>query len=347
MRMEQVLNYWQMENYNLYLEDLPNKYIKMDGTSYRWLGGSNYLCIGAQAAFQQNLKTGIYKFPQNWGSSRANNIKLPIWDEFEEQFASNYQHEAAALCTSGQLAGQTCLQVLGQLVPEFEVEVAPHTHPCLWPQKYYPTRMNREEWLQSIKGIKNSIIVCDGIQSPFIKAFNFDWIKDLDQSNVLIVDESHRIGLMDIHLETPATLIQTASLSKTFGIPAGIILSNSSMISAIKKHPFWIGASPANPAFIYAALKSAAIYVEQKEKLNSLLSLFQTNLPSTLSTVNGHPSFASMEEGMFENFKANGFLLNQFPYPSPTDKAITRGIIHPLLTEQDVREIVQIIHQTS
>lgn len=332
-----------MANFKVYLEDLPNKYIRYEGTSYRWLGGSNYLCIGSHALFQQHVKTGIYKFPQNWGSSRINNVTFGIWDTFEEQIAESYQHEQAALCTSGQLAGQTCLQVLGQLIPEFEVIVAPNTHPCLWPHKYYPTYLNNAEWIESIKGIKNSIIVCDGIQSPFIQENDFGWIKELDASNVLIVDESHRIGLLDIQLSTPATLIQTASLSKTFGIPAGIILSTGPMIDAIKKHPFWIGASPANPAFIYAALKSKEAYQEQFDKLQELVSLFQKQLPPYIQIVPKHPSFATKEAKIFEKCKENGFLLNHFPYPNPTDQPITRGIIHPLLSKQDVMEVVEVL----
>ncbi len=316
----------------------------MDGQSYRWLGGSNYLCIGAHPIFQQNLKIGIHKFPQNWGSSRANNLKLSIWDDFEEQLASIYSHEMAALCTSGQLAGQTCLQVLGQIIPEFEVEVAPHTHPSLWPHKYYPTYLNRAEWIASIKGIKNSIIVCDGIQFPLIQENNFDWIGDLDASNVLIVDESHRIGLVDITLSTPATLIQTASLSKTYGIPGGIILSNSSIIQAIKKHPFWIGASPANPTFVFAALKSKDAYVEQQIKLDQLVKQFQTSLPKDFFLVKNHPAFATKNTSYFEKFKENGFLVNHFPYPNPNDQPITRGIIHPMLNSQDVVDIIRIMN---
>ena len=315
----------------------------MDGISYRWLGGSNYLGIGSHQEFQQNLKIGIHKFPQNWGSSRANNIKFSIWDDFENHLAEKFSHEQAALCTSGQLAGQTCLQVLGQIIPEFEVEVAPHTHPSLWPQKYYPTYLNTSEWIQSIKDIRNSIIVCDGIRFPLIEENNFDWIKDLDSSNILIVDESHRIGLVDISLTCPATLIQTASLSKSYGIPGGIILSNASIIQAIKKHPFWIGASPANPTYIFAALKSPGAYQEQKEKSKTLVQQFQASIPSDIQIVKGHPAFATKNASYFDKFKESGFLVNQFPYPNPNDQAITRGIIHPILNAQDVEEILQII----
>ncbi len=332
-----------MENYNLYLQELPNKFIKLDNQSYRWMGGSNYLCIGAHPLFQQHLKTGILKFPQNWGSSRANNIKFAIWEELENQFAQKFNHDQAALCTSGQLAGQTCLQILGQLIPEFEVEVAPQTHPCLWPYKYYPKAISYEDWIHSLEGIKNTIIVCDGIQTPFIQQRDLQWIKNLDASNILIVDESHRIGLLDIHLETPASLIQIASLSKTFGIPAGIILSNSSMIEAFKKHSFWIGASPPSPSHTYAALKSGDAYLEQIGKLNLLLKQFQQNRMQNLQTVSGHPSFASLDPSHFKKFKEKGFLLNHFPYPNPSDAPITRGIIHPLLNSQDVEEIIEIV----
>jgi 7-keto-8-aminopelargonate synthetase-like enzyme len=333
-----------MENYNLFLQELPNKFIKFENQSYRWLGGSNYLCIGAHPLFQQQLKTGILKFPQNWGSSRANNIKFTLWDDLEIHFAEIYNHEQAALCTSGQLAGQTCLQVLGQLVPEFEVEVAPQTHPCLWPQKYYPTHLTYNEWIQSIKGIKNTILVCDGIQTPFIEQRDLSWIKELDASNVLIVDESHRIGLLDIHLETPASLIQIASLSKTYGIPAGIILGDHSMIEAIKKHSFWIGASPPSPSHCYAALNSRQAYLEQKEKLSELIKQFQKYTWKDIQVVNGHPSFASKKSNLFQLFKEKGFLLNHFPYPNPVDSPITRGIIHPLLHSKDLEEIIEIMN---
>ncbi|RVU24692.1 hypothetical protein EOJ36_06675 [Sandaracinomonas limnophila] len=333
-----------MANYNLFLDDLPQKYIKMDGVSYKWIGGSNYLCIGSHPQFQQNLKIGIHKFPQNWGSSRSNNVKFELWDEFEGLLAEKFQHENAALCTSGQLAGQTCLSVLSQIIPEFEVKVAPNTHPALWPHHYYPTYLTKEEWINSLRGIKHSIIVSDGIQSPLMQELNFDWAKDLDASNILIVDESHRLGLIPISIDTPATLIQTASLSKTFGIPAGIIFSNSHIIHAIKSHPFWIGSSPANPSYIYAALNSQDAYLEQKNKLDQLVKKFQNQvLPGPL-IVQNHPSFAFKTPEIFDKFKENGFLLNQFPYPQPTDEPITRGLIHPLLNEIDVEEIIKIMN---
>jgi hypothetical protein len=55
----------------------------------------------------------------------------------------------------------------------------------------------------------------------------------LAKENLLLVDESHRIGIQDIRIKTGANLIQTASLSKAFGIPAGsqIILLKASKSS--------------------------------------------------------------------------------------------------------------------
>ena len=65
-----------LETYHLHCDTLPKKTVQMDGQSYLWLGGTNYLGIGDHPLFQEKLKEGIAHFSQNWGSSRINNFQI-------------------------------------------------------------------------------------------------------------------------------------------------------------------------------------------------------------------------------------------------------------------------------
>lgn len=335
-----------MANFTHFANSIPGRIIHVNGKPFRWLGGTNYLGIGEHPLFNEKLKKGIDLFPQNWGSSRKNNIQFSIWNDLENALAVKHGHEAAALCSSGFAAGQIALQFLLKQFPNCTYSIAPHAHPAISTFQHVPWDGSRESWIQNAINGNAKILGTDGIRTPFVELFSFDWAKELQHDQFLLIDESHRIGVQNIQLESSAHIIQTASLSKAYGIPAGIILGSQSLIEEIKKDPLWIGSSPPNLAFCYACLHAQEAYEEQREILKEHLNLFQSNLAETqVIWAIGHPSFCTYNENIIQQLENHGFKMNQFSYPQWNDPAIGRASIHATLKKADLMELSQLIQE--
>ena len=329
-------------NYSLIENHIPGRKITFEGTEYLWLGGTNYLNIGSHPTFQKALKEGIEHYSQNFGSSRRNNLQFSIWEDFERALASYFQVEAAALCSSGLAAAQIAVQYAQQ--KGLTLNLAPQAHPALWRHPYIPFAGSYKDWISSHQ--KGQILASDGIGSPWINTFDFSFATTMDTSNYLIVDESHRAGIQDIHISSAGHLLQTISLSKAFGLPAGVILGSAIDIEEIKKDSFWVGSSPPNPAFCYAGWQSMEAYREKSLKSKALADRFAENLNGLDAPVTyeaGYPAFCSKAPGLFEHLKTAGILVNHFAYPDITAPPVCRAILPTCLTLEDIDMITDAI----
>jgi 7-keto-8-aminopelargonate synthetase-like enzyme len=330
------MSYYITENH------IPGRKIQFEGQEYLWLGGTNYLGIGSHPTFQKALAEGIKQFSQNFGSSRRNNLQFAIWDEFEKALAVYFEVESAALCSSGLAAAQIAVQYTQQ--KGLALNLAPQAHPALWRHPLIPFAGTYTEWISSHQN--DQILASDGIGSPWINSFNFTFAASMHPNNFLIVDESHRAGIQNININCSGHLLQTISLSKAFGIPAGVILGSSKDIQEIKKDPFWVGSSPPNPAFCYAGLHSIKAYEELSRKSQLVAQRFAANLKGLEVAITykaGYPAFSSKAPGLFEHLKLSGILVNHFAYPDITAPPICRAILPASLTIEDIDTITDAI----
>jgi 7-keto-8-aminopelargonate synthetase-like enzyme len=329
-------------SYSLTENRIPGRKITLKGAAYLWLGGTNYLNIGSHPTFQQALAEGIKQYSQNFGSSRRNNVQFSIWDEFERALAAYFHVEAAALCSSGLAAAQIALQYTQQ--KSLPLNLAPQAHPALWRHPYKPFAGSYTDWISTHQ--KGQILGCDGIGSPWITRFDFSFASTMYSTDYLIIDESHRAGIQDIYIPCSGHLIQTVSLSKAFGLPAGVILGSAADIEEIKKDSFWVGSSPPNLAFCHAGLHSIEAYKEQSRKSQALADRFAANLQESETAVTyeaGYPAFCSKASGLFEHLKSAGILVNHFAYPDITAPPVCRAILPACLTLKDIDTITDAI----
>ena len=322
-------------SYQIHQNHIPERLVSFEGREYRWLGGTNYLNIGTHPLFQEKLQDGIKLFNQNWGSSRLNNYRMDVWESLEDVLANRFQVEAAALCSSGLIAGQTALQYISQKHPEASISLAPKTHPALWRHPNKPSPGNFMDWKKEAQ-----ILCMDGIGAPWVEEFLTGFEQQLAPTQTLVVDESHRLGIVSTHIDTPANLIQTSSLSKAFGIPAGIILGKKTDIDNIKIDPFWVGGSPANPAYVYACLHAQEAYDERINNSQALAKAFTENAKH-VNVIKNYPAFSSAEAKLFDHLKSHGFLCNQFAYPDPNAAPICKAIIPACFSLQDIEDLTQ------
>lgn len=332
-----------MNTFHYLAERSTDTHLNWEGMSYLWLGGSNYWQIQHHPLFQEKLKEGLKRFPQHFGSSRSNNLQLSVYRALEERLAAHLGAPDALLCSSGQLAGQVLVQCLAQKIPITQWCYAPKTHPALWAAGPLQIASDREEWEK--QGPTAPVLLSDGIGNPQMQAHDFKasstWTKGL-----LVLDESHRLGLLDHQVPHAGTLLQISSLSKAFGIPAGLIWGDSDWINDMRQSAYWNSASPPNPAFAYAALHAFEAYGEQAQALSALVQEFQTQVRSDkISWVAGHPSFNLKEPSAWSSFKAKGILLNAFPYPRAQDPLAIRGCLHAALKKQDLAQLIHVCHE--
>jgi 8-amino-7-oxononanoate synthase len=333
-----------MNAYSISLSSFPEKLLDYQGEKKIWLGGTNYLSIGSHPLFKEKLAEGLSRYPQNWGSSRKNNLQLEVFEKFEQLFAEKFPGKGIALCSSGMAAAQTALYFIQKNEPEISVNLAPYSHPALWTPQAKRSQSSYQEWAESIDDQAHQCLCSDGIGAPLVQEFDLTWIKSSRKKTYIVIDESHRLGLMDMAMETESPLIQTASLSKAYGIPAGIIIGPENWIKELKNDPFWVGSSPPNPAFIYACLHAQEAYVERQQTLNTQLeyldSIFPVDSNQKIQRIKHYPGFSSHHPALFEHLIKDGFLTNHFAYPNIRDQAICKGIIHPLLSQNELERLV-------
>jgi 7-keto-8-aminopelargonate synthetase-like enzyme len=329
-------------SYSITETQIPGRKITFEGAEYLWLGGTNYLGIGSHPTFQNALAEGIKQYSQNFGSSRRNNLQFSIWEDFEKALAAHFNVEAAALCSSGLAAAQIAVQYAQQ--KGLNLNLAPQAHPALWRHPHLPFTGTYADWISSHQ--KGQILATDGIGSPWITIFDFTFAASMHPANFLIVDESHRIGIQEIKLSCSGHLLQTASLSKAFGLPAGVILGSEKNIDEIKKDSFWVGSSPPNPAFCFAGLHSIEAYKERSQQSKALADRFADNLQGFEVSVNyeaGYPAFCSKTPGLFEHLKSAGILVNHFAYPDISAPLVCRAILSTCLSFEDIDTLTDAI----
>ena len=344
--------------------------ITENGDKYLWFSGTDYLGMGHDETFRSYLLEGIQHYGAHFGSSRNNSLKLEIYEETENHLASLIGSESALLVSSGMWAGQLVMKMIENLAAELsqansiKYHYAPKVHPALWGNNFVTSTKKWAVWASEVvKLIRESssdvahIICTDGIGSPLVEAFDFSIFKDLPggRSNIwLIVDESHTLGVCgngsglykSIRDIGKANVIMVSSLNKAMGIPGGLIACDNAAYNTFRYSPWFAGASPPAPAYIYALKKLLEIqhYEHAVAILAANISYFQDQLksPNFFQSAPSYPVFCSQNPELFDTLLANGIMASCFSYPSPTDPAITRLAISALHQKEDLSQLAEV-----
>jgi 8-amino-7-oxononanoate synthase len=92
----------------------PDRIIKIDQEQYLYFGGTAYLGLPTNKAFQELVVKNILKWGTTYGSSRSANIKLTAFENGEHFLAKFIKAEAAVTVSSGMLAYQISINCENQ-----------------------------------------------------------------------------------------------------------------------------------------------------------------------------------------------------------------------------------------
>ena len=259
-----------MSDKNITLEALPGRSIDIDGTPFLYFSGTSYLGMSRNEIFQELLREGLARYGANFGGSRLGNIRFAVFEEAEIWLAGFAGAEAGLTVSSGTLAGRLLVE---HFRGKASLYFAPGTHPALWGEGNY-FQGTFESWVgyimqEAARGQGPMVLFANSVDPLLVRKNAFEWLQQFPPGRpaTVVVDDSHGFGVCGANgsgvwkeLEAPDNVeaVVISSLGKAMGIPGGLILSSRAWIQQIWHSPFFGGASPAPPAFLYAMLKAAA-----------------------------------------------------------------------------------------
>ncbi|SNR41505.1 7-keto-8-aminopelargonate synthetase [Maribacter sedimenticola] len=338
------------------LNEFPGREVKIGGKNYLYFGGTSYLGLQTNMAFQALYLKNMKRYGTGYGASRKSNIKLSVYDEVEHNLAHIVGSEQCMTMSSGYLAGQLIYQYLYK--NDHKLFYAPQTHSALSNEmtNKYATIL---AMITDLKKFPNQekIILLDSIDFNGQHYPDYHWLTTIPlQHTTLVVDDSHGIGITGINgggsyrfLQSlnPKNLVVSCSLGKGYGIGAGAIFGSNTMIERLRDTEMYGGSSPAAPAAL-ATIKDAEHIIHEKQLvLQKNLTLFTKNvqLPSLFKFSTGHPTFSFQNEQLTLYLEKNGIIVTNFRYPTCNDAVMSRIVISALNTAEDILTLCDTINR--
>ncbi|WP_323826874.1 aminotransferase class I/II-fold pyridoxal phosphate-dependent enzyme [Algoriphagus persicinus] len=345
---------------NHYLNTGIGRMIEIEGKEYLYFSGTSYLGIAQDMDFLDILANNLFEFGANHGQSRINNIRLNVFDDFEEAFALSAGASAAAVLSSGYLAGIAAWQSLYS--SSDQTWIAPDAHSAIIPDQHTaPVQFNFIQWKkwclkQSEELPSQKILLIGNAVDPFLcDIHDYSWVKELAQKHEvsLLIDDSHAFGTFGNSIygtyqsmaDPSINLLVTGSLGKGLGLPAGIILGEDSQINKIKATSLFGGASPSSPAHLQSFLEMEDLYLNKKSWLEDACGIFAQETAS-ISQIHGSkyfPAFAYSDPTWSREFEKAGIITSSFPYPMEDSPSVNRIVISSYHELGDLMYINEII----
>ncbi|WP_291870468.1 pyridoxal phosphate-dependent aminotransferase family protein [Maribacter sp.] len=343
-----------------YIDHFPDREVYINGEAHLYFGGTSYLGLQTDAAFQDIFISNIKKYGTNYGASRKSNIRFSIYKEVELYLSEMVGCEDAITLSSGYLAGQLIAQYYHSL--NCSLFYTPNTHSALITNdtQVYANYLELAQGISAYllkKPNETPVVFLDSIDFSGNNYPYFTALKKLPLKEcILVVDDSHGIGIIEengsgvfnlVKAMQPKELVVCCSLGKGFGIQAGAIFGKTKIINNLKNTPFYGGASPATPASI-ATLKNAEnIYRKKREILNSNMSYFSSKVKSLhyFTSMNGHPSFTFSNKNLSKNLAKNNIIITNFHYPNEDSPLMSRIVLSASHTKSDLDYLLKCLHK--
>ncbi|MEH0157465.1 aminotransferase class I/II-fold pyridoxal phosphate-dependent enzyme [Limibacter armeniacum] len=340
---------------NHYTNKLTGRTVLTDQGEYLYFAGTAYLGLDVHETFNAAIQEGIGQYGHHFGASRLGNLKLSVFEDFENAFTSKMGYEDGIVVSSGTLAAQLFVQAYGKNFACFYIK---GTHPSLFQnQPHKLITADTDGALQINQEDGPAMVLFNALDPLFCEVIDFEWLMEIDPKKPLtvVVDASHAFGVQEkllmqvnrfIKRFPNISLVLLGSLGKAYSMPAGIIMGDKSTMDQLRKSPLFGGSSPASPAYLYAFLKSATLIQTQYEKLlyNRQLFAEAPSIKPFFKTLNEFPVFVSQNQNLVTFLQQQKVLISSFRYPTPDAALLNRIVINASHSKQDILNLIQILN---
>jgi 7-keto-8-aminopelargonate synthetase-like enzyme len=336
-----------------------------DSGNMLFFSGTAYLGLNTHSEVQEYLIAGIRKYGTHYGNSRTSNIRLTVFEEFEAYLAQYLGVEAVLCSSSGYLAGQTAVNTLFTQYPAARLFYAPFTHPAVQMRQANISNTSYEGWatevIESVNQTdcaKPNIIITDSINILEARQHSFEWLTQLkpQSETVVLIDDSHGLGVIGAKgkgirgfLPSNPNLeyVIVGSLGKAYSMPTGIICASQKRIRQLTESPYFRGASPPSPAYLWVFMQSEAIRSRQFERLQANVQYFKAKTAdkSIFSSADNLPIFRIFCTDLYEYLLHQNILISHFAYPKSDGKLISRVVLNANHTSEDLNDLVEAVEQ--
>ncbi|KFF16071.1 aminotransferase class I/II-fold pyridoxal phosphate-dependent enzyme [Flavobacterium hydatis] len=336
------------------VNQFPDRIIEINQEQYLYFGGTAYLGLPTNSAFQELVIKNILKWGTTYGSSRSANIKLTAYENGETFLANFIKAEAAVTVSSGMLAGKMVIDEIGK-----QTDLFFHfsdIHPAIQKNSSLPLVINNKINPRLLDAETEKItILVDGVPSSETKPIDLSILNQIPKHKeiTLIIDESHSLGILGkngcgIYSEINLPIkrkIMVSSLGKAMGLTGGVIASDASFINQIKKLDTFVSAAGMNPAFVQTLADAALIYILQHQKLIQNLDYISTKLipKNTINFSRTYPLIYLKSNGRNNVLQANKIIIANFKYQENAED-LNRIVITANHTAEDLDKIIDILN---
>lgn len=336
------------------------KKLLLDGKEFLFFNGTSYLGLASLEGYGQIVERAIQNWGLHHGLSRTNNVRLGIYDAFEEFFSNGAGAESAALFSSGYLAGIAASQYLFQHAEQ--CWAAPDAHPAILPPGVQPDpSISFSQWKhscleQAFQLPAQRILILGNAVDPLKAEIHaYDWVLPLTKKHevTLLIDDSHAFGVLGDGIFgtyaqwkcTGLQLVVSGSLGKGLATPGGIVMGSKSFIQGIKSQPLFVGASPPAPALLQSILDAQELLLEQHLKLKEITSSFYQQIRD-LPQIQGNsyfPVFVYIPNTWVDKLLEQGYITSSFAYPTASSPKVNRMVLSASHTLDEVRALAEML----
>jgi 7-keto-8-aminopelargonate synthetase-like enzyme len=338
------------------IDSFPDRLISIKGEEFLYFGGTSYLGMATQSEFQMILSNNINKWGTSYGSSRNSNVKLSIYEKFENQFSVDVGAQDSAAVSSGMLAGKFVMEYLSKTNTAFYHY--PKTHPAVIGPNSSPLFIDGTINEKILSENSEEIVICvDTILSLEVTPTDFDFLNLISSNKniTLVVDESHSLGIVgengggifqNIPMENLKRKIMVSSLGKALGLSVGIICGDRLFIDSIKNETNFISASATNPACLATYLQAKSRYKKQRSKLKINLEFISSYLKANKKYKfdKKYPVIYSNDETIFSSLLRDNIIITRFKYPTYKNY-MNRIVITANHKKADLEKLINLLNK--
>jgi 7-keto-8-aminopelargonate synthetase-like enzyme len=272
------------------LQQLDRTFVRFNGRKLSYFSGCDYFRLASHPKVISALQTGLKKYGLNVASSRLTTGNHSLYGELERKLAAFFHAEDAALVSTGYISNLVAAQALAGNFSHALVDE--RSHPSLSEAARFLDCPVVQFKHRDPNALKEAVVRCgphsklilltdgmfshDGSAAPLA-----EYLKILPKDAMILVDDAHGAGVLGETGQgaiehagvSRRRIIQTITLSKSFGVYGGAIVATLKLRKNIfSRSRMFIGSTPLPLPLASAALQSVALLKSDKSFRRRLIA---------------------------------------------------------------------------